>query len=372
MNKALVINNVESIGPSTCCNLLKKVDGFEKKVSEKLAIERKLTEKFNSFNGATFKGEKVNTHDLYVENLYSEEDTHGVFRFKQENKSNNYQLYFGPLIKVERKNLGCNTSLNGCKPSLSGCKPSFSGCKSVGCKSKGGDQEQKLNFLNDEKNQADVKSLNKFFGLRTIFKKEMDYKWDSGVVISLGEYVKNNIDQINDQFQKDMSTITSKGFGIHSVIDMPSEERLFTQALLFSNDSNLKSANVSNIESNTKTYLSRFDLWYFSRAKGLIEYLFIIPVIGWILKFLFGKKDAKIEGTSEISNENISHLEKLYSEEFDEQDSSLTEIENQTIENKIIAKTPVTIAVPMKMKWWELLFNHQQYTYHTFIVGCEK
>ena len=110
MNKALVINNVESIGPSTCCNLLKKVDGFEKKVSEKLAIERKLTEKFNSFNGATFKGEKVNTHDLYVENLYSEEDTHGVFRFKQENKSNNYQLYFGPLIKVERKNLGCNTS----------------------------------------------------------------------------------------------------------------------------------------------------------------------------------------------------------------------------------------------------------------------
>lgn len=365
MNKALVINNVESIGPSTCCNLFKKVDGFEKKTSEKLAIERKLTEKFNSFDGATFKGEKVNTHNLYVENSFKEEDTHGVFRFKQENKSNNYQLYFGPLIKVERKSLGCNTN-------LSGCKPSFSGCKSVGCKSKGGDQEQKLNFLNDEKNQEDVKSLNKYFSLRKLFKKEMDYKWDEGVVISLGEYVKNNMDQINAQFQKDMSNITSKGFGIHSVIDMPSEERLFTQALLFSNDSNLKSANVSNIESNTKTYLSRFDLWYFSRAKGLIEYLFIIPVIGWILKFLFGKKDAKIEGTSEISDENISRLESLYSEEFDEQDSSLTEIENKSIERKIIAKTPVTIAVPMKMRWWELILNPQMYTYHTFIVGCEE
>ena len=56
MNKAIVLNNVESHGPSTCCNLFKKVDGFEKKVSEKLAIERKLTERFNSLDGATFKG----------------------------------------------------------------------------------------------------------------------------------------------------------------------------------------------------------------------------------------------------------------------------------------------------------------------------
>lgn len=365
MNKAIVLNNVESHGPSTCCNLFKKVDGFEKKVSEKLAIERKLTERFNSLDGATFKGGKVNTHNLYVDNAFEYEDTHGVFRFSQENKSNTYQVYFGPLIKIDRKKLGCNTS-------LSGCKPSFAGCKSVGCKSQGGDQEQRLNFLNNEKNEADVKSLNEYFGLRKLFKKEMDYQWSAGIEVSLDEYVKNNLDQINEQFQKDLSKITANGLGIHSMIDMPSRERLFSQALLFSNDSKTKNANVSSIESNTKTYLSRFDLWYFARAKGLIEYLFLIPVIGWILKLIFGKKDDKIEGTSTITKKNLSILEKLYAEEFDSQANSLTEIEKRVIESKIIAKLPVTIAIPTKMKWWELILNPQTYTYYTYIVGCEE
>ena len=376
MNKTLVVNSIKSGEQESYCSLSfckwwGSVDNFEQKVSEKKANERKMTEKFNAFDGATFKQGKVNTHNMYMDNQFVRENTHGVFRFKQENKSSNYQVYFGPIIKVEKKNLGCN--VGGCKPpSLSGCKPT-----SVGCKSKGGDNVQRLNFLNDEKNDKDVKSLNKYFGLRKIFKKEMDYQWDQGEVISVAEYVKNNIEQINEQFQKDLSEITSKGLGIHSLIDTPSNETLFTQAVLFSNDSNIKQAKISTIESNLKSYLSRFDLWYFARAKGLIEYLFDIPLVGWFLRLIFGQKKVNLIGTSKITKENREKLEAIYSAEFDEQDSVLSDIENKKIERKIIAKMPVTIAVENNKSddWFERwfgFFTDKTYTFHTFIVGCDN
>ena len=382
-NKTLVINNLKSKGQEsycqpTWCKWWGSVDNFERKVSEKKAHERKLTEKFNAFEGATFKNGKVNTHSLFMENNFDETNTHGVFRFKQENKSNSYQVYFGPLIKITPKDLGC--SIGGCKPaSLSGCKPSLSGCKTVGCKSKGGDNVQRLNFFNDEKNEEDVKNLNKYFGLRKLFKKEMDYKWDQGEVISVAEYVKNNVEQINEQFQKDLSEITSKGFGIHSLIDTPSKETLYTQAVLFSNDSNTKKARVSTIESKLKTYLSRFELWYFARAKGLIEivldFLELIPIIGWILKMIFGRKKENIKGTSKITKENREKLAAIYSAEFDEQDAVLSDIENKNIERKIVAKIPVTIAVESDHddwfnRWFGFLTD-KTYTFHTFIVNCD-
>tara|TARA_B110000285_G_scaffold26119_1_gene25211 strand:- start:694 stop:1836 length:1143 start_codon:yes stop_codon:yes gene_type:complete len=380
MNKALVLNNVESESPSTCCNLFKKVDGFEKKKSEKLAIERKLTEKFNGFEGATFKGTNINTHSLYVDNQYQEENTHGVYRFKQDNKSNNYKIYFGPLIKVDHKEIGCGSL--GCKSSFSGCKSSFSSCKpampscNLGCKSQGGDSEQKLNFVNDEKNEEDVRGLNKYFGLRKVFTKTMDYQWDVSDKISMSEYIKNNIEKINEQFQKDLKEISDSGLGYHSVIDIPSDESLFTQAVLFSNDSNVKEARISNFESSKiKTFISRFDLWYFSRAKGLLEKilekLYYIPVLGWILKLIVGTKDDEIEGTSEIDQTNIEKLQNVYSDDFNSQDTELTAID-QVKNRKVIAKTPVTIAFPRNMKWWQLLLNPQEYSFHTFIVDCEE
>lgn len=377
MNKTLVVNSLKSGEQESYCSLSfckwwGSVDNFQKKVSEKKALERKMTEKFNAFSGATFKQGKVNTHTLFMENKYVKENVHGVYRFKQEDKSSIYHLYFGPIIKVKKEALGC--SIGGCKPSFSGCKPG--GCNSIGCKSKGGDNIQRLNFLNDDKNDEDVKGLNKYFGLRKFFKKEMDYKWDQGEIISVAEYVKNNIDQINDQFQKDLSEITANGLGIHSLIDTPSYESLFTQAVLFSNDSNVKKAKVSMIESNLKSYLSRFELWYFAKAKGLVDYLFEIPVIGWLLRLLFGKKKVNLIGSSRISEENIKKLEDLYSAEFDEQAAVLDDIENKTTARKIIAKIPVTIAVEDSITddWFRKLFGwamDKTYTFHTFIVGCD-
>lgn len=374
-NKTLVINNLKSQGQESYCSpswckWWGSVDNFQKKVSEKKALERKMTEKFNAFSGATFKQGKVNTHKLFMENHYVRENTHGVYRFKQENKSSIYNLYFGPIIKLKKEDLGC--SIGGCKPpSLTGCKPKF-----VGCKSKGGDNIQRLNFLNDEKNDEDVKSLNQYFGLRKVFKKEMDYKWDQGKAISVSEYVKNNIDQINDQLQKDLSEFTANGLGIHSLIDTPSYDNLYAKAVLFSNDSNVKQAKVSMIESNLKSYLSRFELWYFARAKGLIDYLFEIPLIGRILRMFFGKKKENLVGTSRINKENRKKLEEIYSAEIDEQEAVLDDIEHKTTERKIIAKIPVTIAIEDDSSddWFRKWFGwamDKTYTFHTFIVNCD-
>lgn len=377
MNKTLVVNSLKSGEQESYCSLTfckwwGSIDNFEKKVSEKKAIERKMTEKFNAFSGATFKQGKVNTHKLYMENAYFRENVHGVYRFKQEKKSSIYHLYFGPIIKLKKEDLGC--SIGGCKPpSITGCKPKF-----VGCKSKGGDNVQRLNFLNDDKNDEDVKSLNKYFGLRKVFDREkMDYKWAQGKAIHVSEWVKNNIDQINDQFQKDLAEITANGLGIHSLIDTPSYESLYTKAVLFSNDSNVKQAKVSTIESNLKSYLSRFELWYFARAKGLIDYLFEIPLIGWILRMLFGKKKENLVGTSRISKENRKKLEDIYSAEFDEQEAVLDDIEHKTTERKIIAKIPVTIAIEDSVTddWFRKWFGwamDKTYTFYTFTVGCDN
>jgi hypothetical protein len=121
--------------------------------------------------------------------------------------------------------------------------------------------------------------------------------------------------------------------------------------------------------------LSRFELWYFARAKGLIEYLFKIPLIGWILRMIFGQKKVNITGTSKITKENREKLAAIYSAEFDEQDAVLSDIENKNIERQIVAKIPVTIAVESNNDdWFERWFGFltdKTYTFHTFIVNCD-
>ena len=132
---------------------------------------------------------------------------------------------------------------------------------------------------------------------------------------------------------------------------MPSETDMFTQGLLFSNSgqSKIKLAD-STSEIKVNLFLSRFDLWYFPKVKGLItkvlEVLYLIPVIGWILKFLFGKKDKEIKGSDIITNKNLEELTTIYDKDFNDQHQMESEgnAELELYKNNYLSKVPVTIA----------------------------
>ncbi len=388
MKKAIVLNRVEATIPTTCCNLFKKVDEFNHRTSEKIFLENTISDKFNSLQGFKFVDEKVFNHGLHVENDFYGNGKHGVYRFGDSTAKVDYQLYFGPLIKIEKKDLGCGklggTSI-GCKGI--GCKGlSCKGlsCKSIGCSSKGGDNEQKVNFLNNEINEEDVSVLNKHFNLRSVFeRKKQDYVFveQESLHIILSEYVKDNYDVINAQFESDMKTVLAKGMGFNKLIDIPSYTDMFSQGLLFSSDCQAKqirlAENSSTIDKLT-IYLSRFDLWYFPKVKGLLrqilELLFHIPVIGSILQYFFATKEKEITGTDIIEENNIKIIESIYEKDFNQQEES----ENKHVEeigklNELfLSQIPVTIAVKIKTSFWSRLWSGQKYHFHTFMANGIK
>lgn len=247
-----------------------------------------------------------------------------------------------------------------------------------------GDNEQKVNFLNNEINEEDVSVLNKHFNLRSVFeRKKQDYvfvKQDSLHII-LSEYVKDNYDVINAQFESDMKTVLAKGMGFNKLIDIPSYTDMFSQGLLFSSDCQSKqirlAENSSTIDKLT-VYLSRFDLWYFPKVKGLLrqilELLFHIPVIGSILQYFFATKEKEITGTDIIEENNIKIIESIYEKDFNQQEES----ENKHVEeigklNELfLSQIPVTIAVKINTSFWSRLWSGQKYHFHTFMANGIK
>lgn len=370
MKKVIVLNRVEATIPSTCCNLFKKVDEFNHRKSEKIFIENSISEKFNSLNEFKFIDGKVFQHGLYIENQFAHNGNHGVYRFGNTKEKVNYQLYFGPLIKIEQKDLGC--------------KMKGLSCKSVGCSSKGGDNEQKVNFLNNEINEKEVSVLNKHFNLRSVFdRKKQDYVFleKDSLHINLSEYVKDNYDAIKVQFESDMKTVLGKGMGFNKMIDIPSYTNMFSQGLLFSSDCKDKQITLAEDSSTIDKltlYLSRFDLWYFPKVKGLLrkilELLFLIPVIGSILKYFFGTKDEEITGTDVIEENNLKLIESIYENDFNQQEISEinTAQEIDKMNELFLSKIPVTIAIKIKTSFWSRLFNGQKYNFHTFMANGIK
>jgi hypothetical protein len=384
MKKVIVLNRVEATIPSTCCNLFKKVDGFNHRKSEKIFIENSISEKFNSLNEFKFIDGKVFQHGLYIENQFAHNGNHGVYRFGNTKEKVNYQLYFGPLIKIEQKDLGCKMKGLSCKMKGLSCKMKGLSCKSVGCSSKGGDNEQKVNFLNNEINEKEVSVLNKHFNLRSVFdRKKQDYIFleKDSLQTNLSEYVKDNYDAIKVQFETDMKTVLGKGMGFNKMIDIPSYTNMFSQGLLFSSDckdNQIALAEDSSTIDKLTLYLSRFDLWYFPKVKGLLrkilELLFRIPVIGSILKYFFGKKENKIIGTDVIEENNLKLIESIYENDFNQQEilEINTAQEIDKMNELFLSKIPVTIAVKIKSSFWSRLFEGQKYNFHTFMADGIK
>ena len=300
MKKVFVINELLAILPTKCCcNIFKRISDFDEKLSAKKFLEKNLSERFNSISsqGFEFEDNSIFLHHLYVDNEKIDQNgMHGVFRFRDSNANEQYQLYFGPIIdatklfgcfeKMGCKSIGCNGI--GCKGG-SGCKGSGckgSGCKSIGCSSKGGKDIQYLNFRNNTKNIEEVQDLNKYFGLRKEFCQENDdyiYETISGYS-SLSELVKENSQTILDIFKEEVLQLEKAGYGFNKLLDMPSNDDLFTQAMLFSNTSSKHISIDSSLDSSNilkNLFLSRFDLWYFPQAKGILQLIweFILKIL---------------------------------------------------------------------------------------------
>lgn len=365
MKKIIVLNRQEDIAQS-CCNFFKRVEAFNKKSSEKEFIEKNISEKLNVLGEQSYKIEtdKVFGHNLYVENVQDLDGLHGVYSFTKTDKKTQYQVYLGPLIKLDPKKLGCNVKLPGCK-----------NVKGLGCSSKGGDNSQKLNFLNNEKNESDVQALNKHFKLRNIFNRETDdYILESLESISLNNLIKENKEIIQEKFSGDIDRIVDSHLGFEKMIDIPSFEEMYSQGLLFSSNSDTKINQLHGENKGNKTYLSRFDLWYFPKVKGLLaiirDLLASIPVIG----FLFKKKKEIITGSNILTKKNIEKLELIYTDDYNSQESR-TEEEREILKKfkeDFITKVPVTFALKLKMSWLKKLLYGQEYSYKTVYTNGMK
>lgn len=365
MKKVVIFNRVESYekskGCKLGCSLFAVKDDYKIEQSRKQFFEKTLSEKFNSISsqGFQFEDGKVLSHNLFVENVL-QEDTgkHGVYRFQQSNNSS-YKIYFGPLI-VAKKKLGCGSRL--------GCKGiSFKG--GIGCSSKGGDNEQELNFYNDELNEKHVSKLNSYFGLRKIFsREEHDYTYinDLGTT-PLNEFVKDFYEEIRAQFENDVNQIYSNGLNFDTLIDLPSYENKYTQGLLFSTNGTFKIElpDFNNQVSPFKLFLSRFDLWYFPKVKGIIAQ--ILDFIKRLLGFN-SSKDDNIEGTDIIEDSNLEKLTTIYENDFNSQ-LEAEKIHKQKVDKfteQFLSEVPVTLAFPLKRTWGDFFTGRRRYTFHTF------
>ena len=381
--RALVVNKFSGQGVSGCkygCNPFKKPDPALVTKQLKQKNENDLSLKLSSLatDGYELLDEKVFTHRLYVENYEVETGLHGVYRYIQSGKGKRYKVYFGPFIIVPYKKKGCFGCGNfklGCGSLKGGCGSIKGGCKNLGCKSEGGNN-QYLNFIDNNINEPVVQKLNEHFHIQRGDKREDEgYRfYDIEINLVMSEFVKNHYEELLNQYNSDISTITSQGYGFEKIIDVPSDDELYTQAMLFSSDSQDK-VTFSNIEVALKhiTFLHRFDLWYFPRMKGLLRRIW-----DGFLSMLHLLNEDKIVGTSYIEDENIQKLEKVYSDDFNAQSETEAQMKSDIDEatkkiDKIVGKIPVTLAVQLPQGWLSRMFNLKHYTYTTlFIPGMKE
>lgn len=390
MERALVINEIGiQYNPSGCkygCNPFKKPDAFVVTSQLKQKTENETTVKLNSLmnEGYEFCDGEVFSHKLFIANEYTRKGLHGVYRYAYNGKDSRYKVYFGPLILVDLKR-GCKLGKFGCKPGKLGCKPGKLSCKKRGCKNLGCKKtetnKQYLNFRDNDLNQEIVQKLNDHFGiirnetLKDGYKYEsLSYEVEFETVMS--ELVKEHYDELLAQYTQDVQQIYSEGYGFEKLIDTPSEINLYTQAMLFSSNSqkHVTLAELKDFGAQLKhtTYLNKFDLWYFPVAMGLLRKLWTN-----LLKAIGIYKEKVIDGTPIITNENIERLEEVYTNDFNSQRETKGEYK-QTVETvkelvSKLCKIPVTIAIKRKQGWFSRLFLHREYDYHTFLVtGIEE
>lgn len=385
MKKVFVSNELTATLPTKCCcNIFKRINDLEEKLSIKKYLEKNLTDKFNgiSSQGFEFEDNSIFLHHLYVDNeKVNQNGMHGVFRFKNSEANKKYQLYFGPIIDGTKlmgcfnmegcKGIGCKGI--GCKGG-SGCKGN--GCKSIGCSSKGGDDIQYLNFKNNTKNIEEVKDLNKYFGLRKEFNQENDdyiYETISGYS-SLSELVKENSQLIIDAFKEEVQQIERTGYGFDKLLDMPSNDDLFTQAMLFSNSSSKQISIESSLDSSNllkNLFLSRFDLWYFPRVKGLLRLIweFILKIL--TLGFYHGNNSKTSFYTHIIEDNNIKQLEMIYEDDFNRQEVAIQH--QKDIVGEYGGKVPVTIAIKHNYGFFQMIHDWlfgERYDFHTYLIDA--
>lgn len=425
MKKAVVFNDMLSYLEPFGCSSWRKSD-YEKFLMSKKVLEKMMTDRFNSesTNGYEFDKEKVYLHNLFVSNEFVERGIHGVYSFENSETKPKYNVSFGPVVHVEEQVYGCKfPGLRiGCKlPSFKvGCNFKNIGCnsknsKSIGCSSKGGNK-QYINFFNDQINEDEVQKLNKYFGLRASYLKEVDdnifeylaadsYEDKLQLTNDYSEVVKMYKDEVLDALSKEMQEFKNAKLGVVKVIDTPSSTDEFSQAILLSDQStdfvNSESLmnptyrpSSSSRPADHTTYVSGFEVWYFTKVKGLLAKLW--DLIKKLLKMItFGllfKGDDEIVGTSIIEDDNLKILERVYTDELTAQEegakqaAASIEEYNKNIEkiklldelfaDAYLGKLPVTLAIHKKC-WGVLtpihdfLFN-KQYEFHVLSVDAFK
>lgn len=392
MEKALVINEIfddvrRVTGCKYGCNPFKTPDAYQVTLQNKLLSEKQLSERLSSFTeeGYEFIDGKIFKHNLYEENEFKDTGFHGVYRYSYTGNKIKYKAYFGPMIMIEDKKVGCKSGIGcggigcsslkgiGCSSLKVGCKSK--GCKNLGCKKEGGDI-QYLNFRDNDVNQEVVKKLNEYFNIIRGHGREYEgYEYFAiELNIVLSELIKDNYDQLLQQYEQDITQMIKEGYGYKDIIDLPSESELYTQALLFASNSR-EEITFSTIEAAIKNvlYLHKFDLWYFPRVVGLLRKL-------WesFLRFLHLLKKKEIISSTIIEPQNIEYLEKIYTEDFNAQ----IETHNQVVEDekrikaeldKIKCNIPVTIAKKCKRSWLSRLFKGDVYDFYFLTIpGINK
>ena len=383
MKKTFVLNELEV--PEGCCCKKRffRKNEFKEAVSQKLYFEKILTEKFNktASEGYKFNEDKIYRHRLFVDKVYEESRDHGVYVFDKTNEKVSYQVYMGPIIDGDKFKKGCfnfdiGCNIPGCN--IPGCK--INGCKNIGCSSKGGDEVQRLNFMNNAKNEDDVKTLNKIFGFREKYDQETDdYIYSHGTdKEEIRDDIKHNIDIIKKAYEEDMRKIVAEGYGFKKIVNFPTEENryedMLKQGMLFSSDSK-KQVEININKENIKTiFLSRFDLWYFPTSKGLLRI-----ILEYILKLItFGhytpSESKTVNFTSKIEDDNISKLEKVYDDDLNAQESIM--VENLVNELMDAGRIPVTLAFKKKRKgilgWFTDLILGKEYYFETIMLPAIK
>lgn len=404
MKKAIVFNRMETYltkeGCKGCKSFLKlfRTDELKEKISEKTFLENLVSKRINEVasKGFNYENDAIYQHDMYIGQEFQNSDSHGVIGFEHTGKDVTYKTYFGPIVEVDLKSLGCKVP--GCKLKVPGCKLKGPGCKQKvpGCTSKGGDGVQHLNFFNDKKNIKEVQQLNNYFKLRLKYDQEtQDFVYDevtfdgSTVPIEVKEYREKIVKEIT----KDLKAIHGEGYGFEKTMEMPSNDNVFSHAMLFSNNSNThidtKALATPIAKLKNKIYLSAFDIYYFAKVEGLLSKLInLIKIFLRIISFglLFSDKDKekdqeKISGTSVLEEENIARLEKIYTEDLNSQDAnqpSKEEVNNlvNLAKEYYLGKIPVTLAVRVDRgfiftKFYEFLFG-RKYIFHTYMIDAFK
>ena len=394
MKKALVLNRVETMLPEEnlgCIALFKRffkgVDEFKETSSEKILLEKLLSERFAKVSAEGFKYENglVKKHLARTDEItYQDFDYHGIYTFKHSSLNADYKAYFGPLVDISPKATGCKI---GCKPLQGiGCgKSKGIGCskpKSIGCKSAGGDGEQHVNFFNNDKNIEVVQKLNKYFGFRLIYNKEtqdilldhVDAKKDK----VFPDAITENREAILNVLKADLEALRSEGYGFESLVETPSLNSLYSNAILFSKESTKQIdedslADPKSDLASASVYLSAFDLFYFKEAEGLLKKILRLLLKIITLGYFPRKKEDDIYVNPQIEDKNIDLLENIYTAELNEQEAEQERINQIRDERKLqdaidrvkyIGKIPVTLACLKKQG----LFIGKKYEFVTYMI----